>query len=371
MAILHRRLLATIAFHVWLWLSSAVASICLGLLVLIVAVAHWLRLPPDVQIAYVSNHDGVDWDIHIMEMGRGIDLTMTRSRTRDHSPTWSPDGKYIAFVSERDRNPEIYLMPTQGGSARRLTFNNTPDWQPTWLPDSQHIIYRSSTSPDEIHMVDVHGGRPRRLINQGVWGLYALSPDGERIAFLAYRDQHWGIYLVNIDGSDLHALTSSRVSANDLAWSPDGSRIAYASLTPQGYRNIFIVDVKSAAVSNITNAVADERQPSWSPDGQSLAYYSSSDGDYEVYMIDVHPTAGGGVEGRNLRQLTDNNEADWQPVWSPDGAWIAFLSELEGHSDVYLVDANCAALPGGCRANQFRLTRNLTDDFAPTWRPES
>jgi TolB protein len=103
----------------------------------------------------------------------------------------------------------------------------------------------------------------------------------------------------------------------------------------------------------ITFDLSDELHPVWSPDGARLAFVSDRDGDWEIYVINVN--------GTGLRQLTHNDDWDSYPDWSPDGAQLAFTSRRDGNYDLYLVDLSSGALQ--------RLTTSPYTDAHPSWAP--
>lgn len=144
-----------------------------------------------------------------------------------------------------------------------------------------------------------------------------------------------------------------------LAWSPDGSQIAFATYAPRS--DIYVVDVYSGRVRNLTNDWADDRYPTWSPDGKYIAFFTNRDylstTRYEIYLVDL--------EGSPARRLT-YNEALY-PTWSPDGSQLVYTSRQEG--DLYRLHTTCLSLPESCQ--QSRLTRTLYDDRNPVWSPDS
>jgi Tol biopolymer transport system component len=137
--------------------------------------------PDGKQIALFSDRDG-NWEIYVMNADGSNVRRLTNHPGQDHSPAWSPDGKWIAFVSERDGNEEIYLtlaphasagVNPDGTNLRRLTRNKAEDWFPAWSPDGKRIAFSSNRDGNhEIYVMDADGSDQKRLTNNNAedWG---------------------------------------------------------------------------------------------------------------------------------------------------------------------------------------------------------
>ena len=159
---------------------------------------------------------------------------------------WSPDGRWIAFEADRDRDdPEIYLSnAVDGTNQQRLTFTRALDEVPSWTPDGRQIVYSTDRDGEpqngnyEIYIMNVDGSDKRRLTDSpGSDSNPSVSGDGTRIAFDSSRNGIREIYIMNIDGTNQVRLTTSGsqrsggqrgVSNSNPAWSPSGTPAALA-----------------------------------------------------------------------------------------------------------------------------------------------
>ena len=154
----------------------------------------------------------------------------------DVSPSWSPDGRHIAFSSNRGDNFEIYVMDSDGSNPRRLTDHGASDVSPSWSPDGRHIAFSSDRNSGnrgdnfEIYVMDSDGSNPRRLTDDKARDVSpSWSPDGRHIAFSSFRDNYFEIYVMDSDGSNPRRLTDDNAWNESPSWSPDGRHIAFSS----------------------------------------------------------------------------------------------------------------------------------------------
>ena len=253
----------------------------------------------------------------------------------DASPVWSPDGRRIAFDSDRDGNWEVYVMNADGSGVTRLTGNDAVDGSPSWSPDGRRIAFDSTRDGNrEIYVMNADGSGVTRLThNPADDGYPAWSPDGRHIAFDSDRDGNREIYGMNGDGSGVTRLTDHGADDFTPAWSPDGLRIAFAS-GGRGNSEIYVMD--ASGVIRLTDNDASDVTPAWSPDGLRIAFASERDGNLEIYVMNA--------DGSGVTRLTYNGANDLFPDWSPDGRRIAFHSNRDGRMDIYVM--NSAGEPG-------------------------
>lgn len=185
--------------------------------------------PDGKKIIFVSERDG-NPEIYMMNADGSNQTRLTHNDFYDYYPTWSPDGKWIAFYSRRDQNTDIYLL--NGACTKkpescdigqvRLTSDPARDFEPTWSFDSKMIAFVSERDGyPEIYVMNVDGSNQRRLTENGVADTTpAFSPDGKWIAFVSRRDDRWDIYLIGVDGKGERPITQTRDSEYDPVWQP-------------------------------------------------------------------------------------------------------------------------------------------------------
>jgi dipeptidyl aminopeptidase/acylaminoacyl peptidase len=237
------------------------------------------------------------------------------------APSWSPDGRSIAFTTFRNGDGDIYVMDTGGGDQHRLTSNPAHDDLPTWSPDGSRIAFVSNRAGNlEIYVMDADGSNQTRLtFLPGADYEPTWSPDGKRIAWRSDRDGNPEIYSMNADGSDQIRLTDNPASDYSPTWGADG-RIAWVSNRGTGAKtSLYLMNADGTDVHRVTNGFWNELRPAWSPDARLIAFQADRDpplGNQELYVV--------APDGSGLRRLTRYAGKDDFPTWSPDGKMIAF-----------------------------------------------
>ena len=277
------------------------------------------------RIAFVSDRDG-DQEIYVMNAdGTGV-VQLTDNFAQVEDPAWSPDGRRIAFSSNRDSahgnsyeiDHEIYVMNADGTGVVQLTDNSDGDGRPAWSPDGRRIAFNSNRDGDrEIYVMNADGRSVVQLTDNsgfagsGTWspaGSGTWSPDGRRIAFFSDRDGDTEIYVMNADGTGVVQITHNSDADAAPAWSPDGRRIAFVS-DRDGDWEIYVMNADGTGVVQLTDISDGNGMPAWSPDGRRIAFISYRDGDWEIYVMNA--------DGTGVVQLTHNSDRDVRPAWSP------------------------------------------------------
>jgi TolB protein len=251
-----------------------------------------------------------------------------------------PSGGRIAFSQRGD----IWTARPDGSHLRRLTRTHGPQEDPSWSPDGRKIAYRDSRRGfnlnDEIYVTSRDGTRRRNLTRSrwtNDWGP-AWSPDGKLIAF----NSGTRLYVMRPDGRGRRRITN--VEAEYPSWSPDGTRLAFMSMQPHATGgdpnyDVFVVDVDGTGLQQLTDWPGEDGWPAWSPDGELIAYTTSEDshGQFEGRgpYLDVHVMR---PDGSGKRRVVHGMWGAF-PAWSPGGRFIAFTGNpLSGfHEHLWVV----------------------------------
>lgn len=167
----------------------------------------------------------------------------------------------------------------------------------------------------------------------------AWSPDGTRIAFASNRDDSWDLYVLDIRTGNVSRLTSTPGFEGAPSWSPDGLWLAYEGYTEAGHLDIFIISsdpaqAQAEGARQVTYFPGPDIEPAWAPGaGRQLAYASWRDGNYDIVVIDLGSTPNREESALNLTNTPDINES--YPAWSPDGSQIAYSTRVNGVEGVY------------------------------------
>jgi len=244
------------------------------------------------------------------------------------SPSWSPDGSRIAYISDG-----IYIMDANGGNRTKvIDLDMSEEKSPSWSPDGNSIVFAGASG--SVLSMDTDGSNLTPVVTgMSIYWISdcpSYSPGGSQIMFAAAREQGWWkIYLVDMDGSNETCLTPPGVDDEEPAWSPDGTRIAFVS-NRDGHSGIYVMNADGSDPVRLTDGRGAHDSPTWSPDGSRIAFVSNRDGKTYIYIMDA--------DGGNVTRLTDNDLFEMSPEWSPDGKKIVFAGEPEaGKPDIYVV----------------------------------
>jgi Tol biopolymer transport system component/DNA-binding winged helix-turn-helix (wHTH) protein len=348
--------------------------------------------PDGTQIAF-HRIDGADTGIYIVPVLGGPERKLRSTRMPGANfrlfnfslISWSPDGKWLAFADEapEDEHERIYLLSTETLEARQVpinpmcigeglpAFSHSGEYlaywclrggydavlyslpirggQPktissfrafpsglTWSADDERLIYSlyplGNGLSDELGEVTVEKGSTRQLAFAKSATLPTVSARGNKLAFSsASRSLNiWRRELTHPESPAVEMIPSSRAQA-DAQYSPDGKRIAFASLR-SGLQGVWISSDGGNNLVQISNPYVESGSPQWSPDGNRIAFDSFPGDRWEIYVADVAE--------RKPRKLITNITNIMRPHWSRDGKWIYFRSDEPGRSGVFRCPAS-------------------------------
>jgi dipeptidyl aminopeptidase/acylaminoacyl peptidase len=297
------------------------------------------------------------------------DILALRSVT---DPQVSPDGRTVAYVvsslsdDKLTYQTDVWLVPVAGGAARRLTTSPAADEHPRWSPDGRTLAFLSDRP---------HPGAPT--------GEAAKDDEGKR-----------QIWMIHPDGGEAWVLSTARGGVSDFEWSRDGRRIAFVSSEPKSdaqkkkekdkddawtpgdryhWDRLWVMDVASSSAKQLTSGDNEVGGFSFSPDGRTLAVAIQptplipDEFNSDLYTIPA--------DGGPLKPLVKRKGVDTSPSWSPDGKWIAFISQ-DGHDDEWFTNISVSVVPASGGAAR-SITRSLDETVeglgpdGPNWTPDS
>ncbi len=338
--------------------------------------------PDGRRVAFVRTQMNEEKDTYLStvwlaDVDGGAPRPFTNGPKRDTAPRWSPDGTTIAFLSERPgsgknaKRAQLYVMPADGGEPRRLTDLQGGAGAPVWSPDGSRIAFATRVPPEdepEPKPGDDPVSKPARVITT-----LKYKSNGE--GFVYDRRRH--IFVVPADGSsEAKQITDGDYDDGQPSWSPDGTRLAFASARHEDrdYDNaadIFTVSPEGGEPKQITPTHGPAGSPAWSPDGALIAFVGDEHRldmgrNSKVYVV---PSQSG--EPRCLTNALDRSASSifgaLGPEWSADSRWVYFGIEDQGDVPVLRVDREGASiervLDGERQISSISIAKNGTIAF--------
>jgi dipeptidyl aminopeptidase/acylaminoacyl peptidase len=277
-------------------------------------------------------------NLWIVDVTAGQARQLTRGIHRDRSPRFSPDGRHLAFISDRSGVDQVWILPLEGGEPWKLTGLRDQASEPVWSPDGGSLAFlgQVATGTDPLRERDPGAppDPPRVRVIERL--KYKFNGEGD-------LDRPTQLFVIALDGGPPRQLTTGEPRVEEPAWSPNGREIAFVSAREpeRDYdivSDVWAVRLGDGALRKLTKGEGPVASPAWSPDGERLAYvghtFPEAGGGYNVRLRLVS------AQGGDSRTVTDRLDRSLMiafrpahipaPVWAPDGTFVYFLHQDRG-----------------------------------------
>jgi serine/threonine protein kinase len=253
--------------------------------------------------------------------------SMTRGNSTDRQPTYSPDGKWVAFSSNRGGNLDIWSVNREDGTVRRLTDDPGDDWDESYSPDGRRLLWGSNrTGPYEVWAAAADGSGPRQLSHDGAFAQNpAQTADGKWVVYVSTNVAHPGLWRMRADGSEpVRIVAGGAIQLPEI--SPDGQFVLYVDGLSS---KIIVVRLKDGAPAPFEIPIARQSdtptvlgRARWMPNGRAIAFIGQDESAVNgVFVQDFIPGHDTSSTRRELAGFDPENSAESFAV-SPDGRSI-------------------------------------------------
>jgi len=311
------------------------------------------------RIAFMSDRDG-NWDIYIMDRDGNNLQNLTNSPAREGIPIYAAGQDKLIFASDQDGPMlDVFTIDLDGNNVSNIT--QTPDSNEipiTWSPAGKYVVFASDRDgASQIFLVEPSGAGLLNLTQRDAAQSFDdWSATTDQFILTIASEMVPSLLITDLDGDTHQALTDGSYPAGGGNWSPDGQKVAYMAIGPEGSAlDIFVSDVSGGEALNLTQSPSNDGFPRWSPDGTKIAFVSDRDGNSEIYVMNA--------DGGNLTNLTNSpgqESVQGDYAWSPDGTQILFHSNRDDDDvEIYVMDAD--------GSNQVNLSHTPGTDYFAVW----
>ena len=284
------------------------------------------------------------------------------------------EGGGIVYVSEADGDAEIYLVdPDSGESAPVERLPSSTESGPRWSPAGKHVAFVSGKSGNlDIRVASVDGpsaspgGALRSLASsEGNEESPRWNADGDRVAYVTDLDGHSDVYVASFSENDEEGGSPVRITSEDTEeflgdWSPDGQWLVFSRRGSEDSQGLWLRNPDGVNLFQLTTA--NDLAAVWSPDGDAIAFVRNVEGNRDIYLLE--PEDDDDWRGRvKARPLVTSPAADHSPHWAPDGDTLVYVSERDGNAEIYILESDEDGPPQ-------RLTTNEAEESQPVWSPD-
>jgi TolB protein len=260
------------------------------------------------RIAFAKRGPQMQKEVYVTGLDGTTETPITENGAINMLPSWTRDGKQVAYTSFKDGNPDLWV------GDRKLSGRESMNTGAAFSPDGQEVALTLSKDGNaEIYVIDpASGDIERRLTTHpAIDTSPTWSPDGQRIAFLSDRTGSPQIWVMNKDGSEQRLLPQAGGYNTSPDWSPNGSLIAYNTMVTSTRFDIYVVDADGGGARRLTYGSGSNEEPSWSPDGRYIVFTSTRGGTRKQLWIMT-------ADGQFPTRVSRDDAFDYfTPAWSP------------------------------------------------------
>jgi len=306
-----------------------------------------------------STGSKLEIDFKLYEVSKGTTASLSRTYKgskddlRDFVHAWCNEvvkfytgedgffGSKIAFVVKKKGQSTVMAMDLDGNGVHSLTRNKSINMLPAWSPSGGQVAFTSymRNNPD-LYVVGAGGGRPKKLsTRKGMNTGASWSPDGKKLAVTLSKDGNPEIYVISAsDGKVIKRITNDKAIDTGPAFSPDGSEIAFVS-DREGSPQIYVVSASGGKAKKVSKNGTYNTTPTWSPKKGTrvLAYTTRDGGNFDIVTLDL--------DSGTMTRITQDEGNNEEPSFSPNGRVVAFASTRKGGAGIYLANSDGTGKP--------------------------